>query len=102
VRKLIAPIILMSLLGFAGPSLARDIALHKHAADEIKTVCAKAGGSFSQGAGVYACGTNCHGGPGTDCIVSCTADQTCTAQVIGGRRPTTPLSALQAPARAAR
>ena len=101
-RKLIVPVVLMSALGFSGSSLASPINLHKHGAEEIKAVCAKAGGKYSEGAGTYACGTNCHGGPGTDCVVFCKADQMCDAQVIGARRPTTPLSALQAQTRANR
>lgn len=101
-RKLIAPLIVTTAVGFSVPSLANDIPMHKHAADEIKTVCVKVGGSFSQSAGTYACGTNCHGGPGTDCVVFCKADQNCDAQVIGRRRPTSLLSALQAPARNSR
>jgi hypothetical protein len=95
---LIASLILAAVLGLCGPSWARDVSLHKHSADELKSVCAKVGGSFSQGGGVYGCGTNCNGGPGTDCMVNCDASQTCTAQVIGHRRPTTLQNALQAPA----
>lgn len=76
--------------------------MHKHTLDELKSVCSKAGGSFSQDSNGYACGTNCHGGSGTDCIVDCKNDQNCTAQVIGRRRPASLLSALQAPSHAAR
>lgn len=98
-RQLIAPLVLMGALGFGGAALARDIALHKHTADEVKAVCTKAGGSFSEGSGTYGCGTDCHGGSGTDCTVFCQADQNCFAQVIGARRPHDLLSALQIPAR---
>jgi hypothetical protein len=102
VRKLIAALVLMIAFGFGGSSLASDIPMHKHTADEVKSVCAKAGGSFSQEPGDYSCGTDCHGGPGTDCVVFCKTDQNCVAQVIGGRRPATLLSALKAPVRTAR
>ena len=98
-RYFIAPLMLIGVLGLAGPALARDISMHKHSAEEIKSVCDKVGGSFSQGANAYGCGTDCRGGPGTDCIVSCKADQTCFAQVIGSRRPKTVLEALQKPTR---
>ena len=94
-----AALILMGLLGFTASSLASDIHLPKQTADEVKAVCDKAGGKFSQDANGYDCGTDCHGGPGTDCVVFCKAGQNCVAQVIGGRRPKTALSALQAPAR---
>ena len=87
VRYFIAPLMLIGVLGLAGPALARDIAMHKHSAEEIKSVCDTVGGSFSQGANMYGCGTDCRGGPGTDCIVHCNAGKKCTAQVIGARRP---------------
>lgn len=83
-------------------SSARDISLHKHSVDELKSVCSKVGGSFSQDSNGYACGTNCHGGPGTDCVVDCKNDQNCVAQVIGARRPSTIAGALQAPTKGAR
>ncbi len=96
------PCILFGVIALGGPASANDINLRKHSADEIKSVCEKVGGKFSQDARGYGCGTNCRGGPGTDCLVSCKNDQPCFAQVIGARRPTTILDALQAPARAAR
>jgi hypothetical protein len=102
VRNLTALLILMGTLGLSGPSWARDIHLQKTSAAELKQTCDKVGGSFSQGAGSYGCGTDCQGGPGTDCIVTCKADQKCIAQVIGGRRPHTVLEALQKPKRHAR
>jgi len=79
--------------------LASDVHLAKQTAEEIKSVCDKAGGKFSQDANGYGCGTDCHGGPGTDCVVFCKTGEKCDAQVIGGRRPKNALSALQAPAR---
>ncbi|MFA6267969.1 MAG: hypothetical protein WC670_19910 [Pseudolabrys sp.] len=89
------PLVCAAILGTAAPSLARDMPLHKHSADEVKAICAKVGGSFSQGKELYGCGTDCRGAPGTDCIVTCGADQNCTAQVIGARRPRTIESALK-------
>lgn len=47
----------------AEPALARDIHLQKMGASALKQICAKIGGSFTQGSKRYACGT--------DCIVSC-------------------------------
>src|SRR5262245_62730609 len=54
-----------------GSSLVSETTMHKYTAEELKSVCEKAGGSFSQDAGGYGCATNCQGKPGTDCIVSC-------------------------------
>jgi hypothetical protein len=67
----------------------------KHSADDLKAACAKVGGSFSQGQERYGCGTNCRGAPGTDCIVTCEANQKCSAQVIGARHPRNIESALK-------
>ena len=101
-RNLTVPLILIGTFAVCGSALTNEVSMHKHTAEEVKAVCDKVGGKFSQDAGVYGCGTNCNGGPGTDCIVSCKTDQPCFAQVIGSRRPTTLLSALQAPARRTR
>jgi hypothetical protein len=89
--------ILFAVIALSGPACANAINLRKHSADEIKTICNKVGGSFSQDADGYGCGTDCRGRPGTDCLVSCKNGAPCYAQVIGGRRPTTVQSALQAP-----
>ena len=97
-RSLPATFILIGVLWSAGLASANEVSIHKYTADEIKSACGKAGGSFSQDAAGYGCGTNCHGGPGTDCLVSCKNGQACVAQVIGRRRPTNLLTALQAPA----
>lgn len=96
-RNLIVRIIVICAIGLsAGSSLANDVALHKHTAEEVKSACDKAGGKFSQDpGGMYGCGTNCHGGPGTDCTIGCTKDQICTGQVLGGRRPTNLLNTLR-------
>ena len=91
------PLLLVGILGVNGPALARDMRMHKHSADEVKSICTKVGGSFSQGPKLYGCGTDCHGHPGTDCIVNCDAKQNCIAQVIGGRRPRTLEDALVKP-----
>jgi len=96
-RSLAIPFILIGVFGLSVPSFARDVSIGKHGAEEVKSVCEKAGGKFSQDTTGHYCGTNCHGGPGTDCVVSCQTGQTCIAQVIGGRRPTTLVNALEAP-----
>jgi len=88
--------ILVVIFGFnVGSSMASETTMRKSSAEELKSVCAKAGGSFSQDAGGYGCGTNCQGKPGTDCVLACKNDQkTCFAQVPGRARPTSPLNAL--------
>lgn len=92
-------ILLSATLAPSAPSLARDITFPKTSAAALKAACDKAGGSFSQGAADYGCGTDCQGHGGTDCTVHCAADQKCTAQVIGARRPHTVAEALTKPAR---
>jgi uncharacterized membrane protein len=96
-RNFIAPLVVIGALGLGGSALARDISMHKHSVDELKAICSKVGGSFSQDAKMYGCGTDCKGGPGTDCIVTCKTDESCVAQVIGARRPRTVLDALVKP-----
>ena len=96
-RKLTALLVLSGTLAVCGPSLARDIHLKKMSADELKQVCDKVGGSFSQGPKMYGCGTNCKGGTGTDCIVSCAPGERCIAQVIGARHPHSAEQALVKP-----
>lgn len=98
-RSLTALLILAGALALGGAAAARDLTLPKTTADALKTVCEKAGGTFSTGPHSYGCGTNCQGGPGTDCIVHCAADAKCTAQVIGGRRPRSVAEALTKPER---
>lgn len=98
-RHLTVALALIGTLGLSGPSFARDLYLPKHTAEQLKSICGKVGGSFSQDSSGYGCGTDCHGGPGTDCTVYCKADKRCVAQVIGGRRPRRVESALQAPPR---
>jgi hypothetical protein len=102
VRQLRVLLILIGVLGLSSPSLARDITLRKHSADEIKSACDKAGGKFSQDDRGYGCGTDCQGKPGTDCTVFCQAEKRCVVQVIGGRRPRHVLDALKKPTRGER
>ena len=96
--RMLIPCVLLGIVALSGPSLANAINLRKHSADEVKSICDKVGGKFSQDAQGYGCGTDCRGRPGTDCLVSCKNGEPCFAQVIGARRPTTVLNALQAPA----
>ena len=97
VRHTTVLLILIGALGLGAPSFARDIHMHKMSVDDLKGACEKAGGRFSQDVAGYGCATNCTGGIGSDCIVTCKADQGCVAQVIGGRRPHTVAEALQKP-----
>ena len=90
----IALLILTGALALSGVAVAKDLTLPKTSADAIKSACDKAGGKFSQDDRGYGCGTDCHGDPGTDCIVYCKAGEKCTAQVIGGRRPHSVAAAL--------
>jgi hypothetical protein len=90
-----ALLILTGALALSAPSWAIDTRLAKTSVEEIKSICEKVGGSFTQDAGGYGCGTDCHGGPGTACIVNCKPDQKCVAQVTRGRRPHSILQALQ-------
>ena len=96
-RSLAIALILVGVLGLSVSSFARDVSIGKHSAEEVKSVCDKVGGKFSQDATGHYCGTNCHGGPGTDCVVGCKTGESCIAQVIGSRRPTTLVNALEAP-----
>jgi hypothetical protein len=90
-------LILSGGLALGGAALARDLTLPRTNAEQLKDACTKAGGKFSQDVSGYDCGTDCKGGPSTDCTVHCTADQTCTAQVIGARRPRSVAEALTTP-----
>jgi hypothetical protein len=96
-KNLTAAVVLLGILGFSVPSSAREGSVGRHTADEVKRACDQVGGKFSQDTTGYYCGTNCHGGPGTDCTVGCKTGQACIAQVIGARRATTLVNALQAP-----
>jgi L-aminopeptidase/D-esterase-like protein len=98
-RYPIALLILTGALAFSGAALARDISLPKTTPDALKSACDAAGGKFSQGSMGYGCGTDCKGGPGTDCIVHCDEGKKCTAQVIGSRRPHSVAQALTKPQR---
>jgi hypothetical protein len=97
VRHLTSLLILAGALALGGAALAGDVTLPKTNAEQLKSDCTKAGGKFSQDAKSIGCGTNCQGGPGTDCTVYCPIDQKCTAQVIGARRPRSVAEALTKP-----
>jgi hypothetical protein len=101
-RYPIAFLILTATLALSGAAHARDLTFPTMTADALKASCIKAGGKFSQDAQGFDCGTNCKGGPGTDCIVHCADGQKCTAQVIEGRRPHSVAAALTKPQRHAR
>ena len=92
-------LILTGALALTSAALARDLTFPKMNGEQLKSVCDKAGGKFSPDAKGVGCGTNCQGGPGTDCTVYCPAEQKCTAQVIGGRRPRSVAEALTKPER---
>jgi hypothetical protein len=94
VQNLTVPFILVNALSLSGSALALEVSMHKHSAAELKSVCDKAGGKFSQDAAGYDCGTNCQGKPGTDCVVGCKNDQNCTAQAPGRGHPNSLLNAL--------
>ena len=96
-RHLISLLILTGALAHSGATLAEESTLPKTNAEQLKSACDKAGGKFSQDAKSIGCGTNCQGGPGTDCTVYCPIDQKCTAQVIGARRPRSVAEALTKP-----
>ena len=98
-RHLTASLVLIGALALSGAALARDMTLPKTSADALKSACEKAGGKFSQDARIYGCGTDCLGKPGTDCTVNCTADEECTAQVVGARHPRSIAEALTKPAK---
>lgn len=98
-RSLTVPFILIGVLGLCGPSLARDITVRKHTAEELKAICDTVGGRFSQDTRGYGCGTDCHGTAGTACTVFCPTGERCVVQVIGARRPRHVLDALKAPER---
>ena len=98
-RHLTALLVLTGVLALNGAALARDLTFPKTTAEALKSACDKAGGKFSQGAKDYGCGTDCKGGPGTDCIVHCEAEQKCTAQVMGSGRPRSVAEALTKPER---
>jgi hypothetical protein len=97
VRHLISLLLLTGALASSGVVLAAETTLPRTTAEQLKDTCTKAGGKFSQDAKGYGCGTDCHGGPSTDCTVFCTADQKCTAQVVGARRPRSVAEALTKP-----
>jgi len=98
VRKFSLSLVVMGSLAVGlGSASAAEVTLGKFTPEQIKSACDKVGGKFSQDAQGYDCGTDCHGGAGTDCIVGCRGGDRCVAQVTGARRPRDILSALKAP-----
>jgi hypothetical protein len=103
--ELIMKTYLMLLVGLTlaltiRPSAAAEVSLQKASAEGLKAICEKMGGPFSQDSSGYGCGTDCHGGKGTDCVVFCpTNAKRCTAQVDGARRPKTFEQALGLPSK---
>ena len=93
-RSLTALLVVGGTLLVAGAAFARDLKLPKTGADELQKICTAVGGSFSPGTDRYGCGTDCKGGKGTDCLVTCAPNASCTAQIIGARRPRTVEQAL--------
>jgi len=86
---------LVALALAASFASAAEVNLKKMSSDDLKAVCQKAGGSFSTDNSGYGCGTDCKGASGTDCTLFCSATgKSCTAQVIGSRRPKTAELAL--------
>ena len=65
-RHLTYSLILTGILALSGGAFAEESTLPKTNAEQLKDTCAKAGGKFSQDAKSIGCGTDCHGGPGTD------------------------------------
>jgi hypothetical protein len=87
--------LVIAIGSFVSPTVAAEVNLRKASAEQLRAACQKAGGSFSQSESGYGCGTDCHGGKGTDCVVFCPNNAThCTAQVGGARRPKTLEQAL--------
>ena len=78
--------LIVAALGAASPSYARTFELHQNVSHgQLQSACNAAGGSFSDapdGSG-YACGTNCKGGPGTNCYVACDNGGKCTGVTPG-------------------
>jgi hypothetical protein len=89
VRGLIVSVIALgALLLGAEPSLAaKKLQIGTHTAEELRNVCYQTGGAFSQDSTGYRCQTNCRGGPGTQCVIACKNDNTCSAQMPGRSRP---------------
>ena len=86
---------LVALVLASSCASAAEVNLKKMSSDDLKAVCEKAGGSFSTDNSGYGCGTDCKGASGTDCTLFCSASgKSCTAQVIGSRRPKTAELAL--------
>ena len=94
-RILTALLVASGIFVIGSAAMARDLHLPKTTSAELKQLCEKVGGSYSEGGGRYGCATDCKGAKGTDCIVSCEPDKPCDAQVFGGKRARTVEQALQ-------
>jgi hypothetical protein len=92
--RIVTALLVVSGTLVLGAAQARDLRLPKTSADDLQKMCTSVGGSFSPGADRYGCGTDCKGGKGTDCVVTCTPDRRCLAQIVGARRPHTIEQAL--------
>ena len=103
-RNLLVSIIALGVLALGvDPSPAKQVAMHNHTSDEIQKACTNAGGEFTQDPGGYGCSTNCHGGHGSQCVVGCKSDHTCTGQVPGRSGPTvSPINVLKGSSRVSR
>jgi hypothetical protein len=55
-------------------AMAKDVDLGKHGADEIKSICDRAGGKFVSDGQTYGCSKKCEGGT---CAVICDKDDGC-------------------------
>jgi hypothetical protein len=99
VRNLMAPLVLIGALAFTCAASARDTHLPPQTVDQLKAICTKVGGSFSQDSRGYDCGTDCHGKPGTACNVYCQPGKRCVAQLNMGRRAHNIEDALKVPER---
>lgn len=90
-----AALFALALAALAPPSSAAEVNLQKTSADDLKALCQKVGGAYSEDNSGYGCSTDCQGGKGTDCTVYCPSTaKRCTAQVDGARRPKTVEQAL--------
>ena len=62
-RSLAVAVILIGIFGLSVSPFARDASVGKRTPEEVKSVCDKVGGKFSQDATGHYCGTNCRGAP---------------------------------------
>ena len=85
----------IAVIALITPLSAAEVSLQKTSAGDLKALCEKIGGAYSEDNSGYGCSTDCRGGRGTDCTVFCPSTaKRCTAQVGGARRPKTMEQAL--------